>query len=435
MPQSPPQSPAKPVVADEMAAVLHESTTDEPIANPVLDPERMKAMAAKFRDLTGQVKPPKPGEKPPEPAHVIDKAAPAPVVQPPPPVAPQTKAETPKPPTPEKAEAPPAPTPLTAEFDPSHLGTTAREGFKRLQQSRDDYKKQLDERSHAFEETSTRLKTLEKELADTKSSLPPDIETLRKAVAERDELKKQTEDLIKQVETINLERSPRFQNWWKTETDKHINAAKRSLPAEKREELAKLMNEPPSTERSAAIEALYEGLPTRDQAKINREIDAMDDLREQREEALKQGSEQWKKLKEHEQQESLQAQESRKSALKRLSDAAVERARNLPSFQTKENDATHNASVRENEAFVRSVIAGQVDEETMLVLPGLAVESLALKERVASLESELAKRDEAIKALQVSSPAPHEGSATPASTPTPRPGQAFAERYKAAMRR
>lgn len=433
-------------LADEMAEVLHPENSEEPLSNPVLNPERMKGMAEKFRELTGQKKPDKNAPPPPQPPttsppdavpQAITKPAPAPTVQAPPPVAPKpapAKSEPPKPPTPEKVEPKPAAPEPPVEFDPSHLSTSAREGFKRLQQSRDDFKKQLDERSHAFEEATARLKALEKELADTKSALPPDIEVLRKAVTERDELKKQAEDLTKQVETINLERSPRFQNWWKTETDKHIKAAQRSLPSEKREELAKLMNESPSTERSAAIEALYEGLPSRDQAKINREIDAMDDLREQREEALRQGSEQWKKLKEHEQQESHKVEETKKATLKRLSDGAVERARNLSSFQASD-DATHNATVRENEAFVRAFVGGQLDEETMLVVPGMAVEALALQEQVKTLTAELAKRDEAIKSLQAASPAPHDGGTTQRAPETPRPGQAFLTRYKEATRR
>lgn len=453
MPPTAPKQPA--VLSDEMGDIMHSGhEAEEPLSNPVLDPERMKSMSEKFRSLTGIQKPPKPGEqlKAPDPTpppdsgvtpkpetQTLERNVPNPIVQPPPPIPKAGEAQKgdspPPPPTPEKPDSPVAKQEQPTDFDPKLLSTSAREGFKRLQQSRDDYKKLAEERERVSTESTSRIKALEDELNKVKTALPPDIEEMRKAVEQRDLYKQQVEDLTKQVETINLERSPRFQNWWKTETDKAIKVAQRSMPAEKRDELAKVMNEAPSSERDARIQELVEGLPNLAQKRIERALDSMDELREQREEALQKGSEQWKKLKEHEQMESQKLRQEQQSKIKRLQDAALQVARALPSFQTKEGDSTHNQSVREHEAFIKDVIAGHVDEETMLTLPGLAIESLSLREQVKNLTEELARRDESIKALQASSPAPHDGGSTQKTSDTPKPGQAFLSRYREATRR
>ncbi len=405
----------QPVIPDEPNAIH-----DPPIGQPVLDDSNIKAMAAKFKENWSQA--PADGK----------------VVTPNTGAVPDTGSSKTGPGDKQQIQGEPAKdTGKPGELDdvPALAPNTSptREHFRRLEQAAGSFKeraKKLQEEKLTFE---TRAKQLEDELNKTKASLPPNLEEIQKALADAKRLADENKKLTEVVETTNLERSPRFQNWWKTETAKHIKVAQAHVPPEHREEFAKLLLAPASPERNAALDAIVEPLPPTSRRLATGALEQIESLKIQREEALTQGSERWKELQAHEKAEAEKAQSQRQVRLQQVSDEAVKRARSLSAFQPT-GDAAKDSEIAHREAFVRAVVAGKLDEDTMLNVPAAAVEGLYLRETVVpSLKAEIAKQAELIKQLQGSNPNPgsgHGASSSKAENKSEKEGTSFAAKMR-----
>lgn len=376
-----------------------EITHDPPIGSPVLDDSNIKAMAAKFKtNWPAAPADGKPAQKQgaTEPNATGDNA--------------KVSGKT-DPGAPEAAEKDAGkPGELADEPDIAQTEPLNRERWKKLYQSKEDHKaraKRLEAEKLAVE---TRAKQLEEDLTKTKSALPPNLEEVQKALADSKRITEENKRLSETLETINLERSPRFQNWWKAETSKHIKVAQQHVPAEHREEFAKLLLAPASPERNAALDAIVEPLPPTSKRLATGALEAVESLKIQREDALTQGSERWKELQAHERAESEKAEKAKQTRMQAVSDEAVRRAKSGYTAFQPSGDATADSEIPKREAFIRAVVAGKLDEDTMLNIPAAAVEGLHLRETVVpALKAELAKANEIIKQLQGSSPRASDG--------------------------
>jgi hypothetical protein len=380
-------------------------TPPAPSSNPVFDDSNIKRMAARFREVA----PVEPKSKDPEPN--------------------PSKMRTENPPaTPPAEKKPEAPT--IPELDPAQLPRATREHWKRLEQSRDDYRKQAEEHKKAVEAAATALKERDEQLAKFKG-LPVDPEIAAKALTEKEALAKEKEELTKLVETLNLERSPRFQNWWKSETEKHLKIASKHVPADKREELTKLLMEPSSTERDAKLDEIIEPLSNTSKRLINGAIEQLESVKLQREEALSQGSEQFKKLQEVEREEQAKVAKAAKARQAELAAKVLSVAKNFDAFNPTD-DPAHNEAIKGREAFISAAVRGEIDEETALMLAPAAVQYLHFKETVVpGLKAEIAKRDELIKQLQGASPRAGDGHGGKTAPPVePGTGNSFAAKVR-----
>lgn len=384
--------------------------TAETLENPVLPEDSLKRMAEIFkREYQPTKATPDPAPEPkPEPAKSEPKQEPT--------------AAAPKP-----------------EGDDEHVDTSrwsqsARENFERLAQSRKELKRQTEEGRKALEQHMERIKNLEAEIGKYKA-LPVDPSEWQKTKEERDRLAKENQQAIEQLETLNLERSPRFQNWWNTETGKYVKRINQIVPADKRDEIAKLVMEPASLTRDAAIEEITNELSTTTKDRLRRAMDGLDEVKAQREEALQKGSERYKELQEHEKAEKQKAEQMTKQRREQLAAAAMAKAEMLDAFKERPDDKEDAAEIPARKAFVKAMISGEVDEDVMLAVPGMAVEGLYYKNKVVpSLRAEIAKRDELIKQLQGASPKPSEGAAATSKREDQEPGNEFARKIRELMR-
>lgn len=337
-------------------------------------------------------------------------------------------AETPPPAQEKPAEKPAAPAP-DPDDEPSLNRPITREDFKRLSQSRKEFKEQVAKLKAEHEAATAKAKTLEEELTKTKSALPPNIEDVQKALADSKRVTDENKTLIEQLETLNLERSPRFQNWWKTETAKHIKVAQSHVPLAQREELEKLLLAPSSPERDAALDEIIDPLSNTAKRLAHGAIENLESLKIQRDEALTKGSEGYKLLKARERAEAEEAEKGRTAKLQSLTDEALRRSKQFTAFQPT-GDAAKDGEIAGREAFVRAVVAGKVDEDTMLNVPAAAVEYLHQRETVIpALKAEIAKQAELIKQLQGSGPSPKDGHA-PGKTAPNKEGTSFEQKVK-----
>lgn len=385
--------------------------------------ESLKQMAAKFRQ---EYQPLPPGTEKPNPTPQMRQE------KPPEPKAPDAPVATTAPAV-EQQKAPDTvqePPPL----DERNLSSVARLHFQRLGQSAAEYKKQAAETAEAKKALEAKLKDMEAEIGKFKG-LPVAPDEIKKAIEDRERLTKEHEDLIGRIETISLERSPRFQNWWQTETKKHLDIVRRLAPEGKREELEKLVMEPVSNARNEAIDKILEEAPKTNQRMIERAWENLEAIKAQREEALTKGSERYREMQEFERQEKLREDQSKQQRVSQLTAKALTLAGALPSFQESPSDTAHNADVAMRKRFVEGALQGKLDEDLMVSLPAHAAHGLYLEEKVIpKMLADLAKANELIKQLQSSSPRPSEGGSAPRTTvSTAAPGTEFATKVREAM--
>jgi hypothetical protein len=325
--------------------------------------------------------------------------------------------EPPKPDAPAVAKVEPTPAPVgtqspTTEDDfkePAPNSPITRKDFAALAQSRKEFKAQAEKLRADQETLAARAKQLEEELTKTKASLPPNLEEIQKALADAKRHADENKLITEQLETIKLERSPRFQNWWQTETGKHIKVAQKHVPTEAREKIAKLVMEPASEERDAALSEIIDPLSSVAKRFVTGAMESIETLHIEREEALEKGSARWKQLQEHEKAESAKTQEETQQRLVSLQQKAVERAKAYDAFKPT-GDATADAEIAQREAFVRACIAGKVEEDVLLNMPAISLDYLHLTQKVVpKLKEEIAKQSELIKQLQSGVPKAAEG--------------------------
>lgn len=396
------------------------SATPKPIANPVINDDGIKAMAARFK----QEYTPKKADTSGEPS-LIQKASaikddPKPQTQPA--AAPAAKPEAPvakTEPAPDKADDPDIP-------PPDHAGMLTRTNWQKLHESRNSVRGQLEATKKQMEEAAAKAKTLEEELNKAKTNVPADIEELRKSHDAFVKLAEEHKKLEEQLETINLERSPRFQNWWKTETQKHLKLAERVVPPDKRDAMAKLLMETPSQERDAKLDEIVEALPNTSKRIVTNAMEQLETLKMQREEALTRGSENFNKLQEAERQERLLQEKRMAEVRDRLTNQALTKARAMSAFQPVQGDDAHNAEIQQREAFVRAAVEGKLDEDLAVMLPGAAVEYLHLAQHVIpAKDAEITKLRQTIKELQAAGPAPSSGGGGATKQAEPAKGNEF----------
>lgn len=386
------------------------SPLNQNLPNPVFDNANLKAMADKYRHLTTEPKAPPP--KPEAKAQPEKQPDPAPKSEP--------KAE-------EKTEIDDLREKLPGHENPR------RAEFLKLQNARDDFRRQAEENKKLAEERAAQLKKYEEELTTYKKALPDDPSEITKALGEKERLSKELEEMQKTIETINFERSPKFQNWWKSETEKHIKTAQRQVKAEHREEIAKLMMEPPSLDRDAKIDAIMETMPNVSKRILTGAIEQIESVKIQREEALMQGSENLKKLQEAERQETVKQKAEREARLTKLTKAALANAQKFDAFKPTD-DAEHNAEIKQREAFVTAAIQGKLDDETAIMLPSAAAEGLYLRSNVIPrLQGEIDKLNKLVRDLQASDPRPGDGNTSKETAAAPE-GETFSQKVQRLMR-
>ncbi len=370
----------------------------EPAAAPAATPAARVPLTAPSGPTSRERARALPGEEP--------AAAPAPVAEPAAPAA--------------EPEAPPA-------FDASSLiSPRQREHFKRLEQARNSFKERAEKAEKALAEREARLHPLEEEVTKLRTATPADLESVRAAAAKADALAAENAKLLAKVESIDFERSDRFQNWWKEATESNIKLAQRHVAPEHRDKLGKLLMEEPSMERSKALGEILEGADEASKLVIAGAMKDVEVAKIKRAEALAENSGSLQKLRAVEANERAQQERALAARRDQITQAALNRAAQFDAFKPIEGDADHNASIEVKRDFIRAAISGQLDEDIAVSLPGLAFEAVHLRDKVLpALRAELEKERALVKQLQSAGAPPRGSGGSPATgETTAKPGAA-----------
>ena len=407
----------------------------ETIPNPVISPDLTKRISDQFNNI----------QQGRSSATPVENPTPAPSI-PAPTVPDETAAKSMLHRTPKTPNTDPAPsqdaaaTDDPADYTPSEqkfpMSSRARDDFKRLEDARNTYRDRAEKAQKALEELTQKLTPLESELAKVKGALPTDIESVRSAAARAAELEETNKQLLARVETFDFERSPRFQNWWKQETESNIKLARSVISPEHQDAVAKIFLEPASAARSAELAKITENMDEASKMVFSGALASIEKAKVQRSEALAENANSMSKLRQQEAAEREQQAQAQSTRRQQITESALAKARELSAFKPIENDADHNAMIPVRENFIRAAISGQIEEDVAVALPGLAFEALHYRDKVVpQLQSELDKANTLIKQLQSSGVPSGQSPSRSVETSSVKPGAAgkFLEHMKKVM--
>ena len=238
-----------------------------------------------------------------------------------------------------KAESKPEPEPEPEPVeDTSKTESRSASDFKKLKEERDNNKRELEK---------VQAKLAEMEKADTQNLMK--------------QLEEERDELSARLKVSAIEKHPDFQRQYDSKITQVIENAKATVGEHNGERIERLLRMDESEMRTDGIEAIFAELSPARQAKLGAMLAQVDDVRSERAAMLEDADASYKKL-----MEGQDAQrEAHMDASNKLFDDVLDRARNLPMYQLREDDEEWNAGVKEMEDQARNVFAGGQSAETL----------------------------------------------------------------------
>jgi hypothetical protein len=332
----------------------------------------------------------------------------------------QTPAATPT------QQAPPAePAPGAPPADPDKWPRSAKEWDQFKQVRNENYKKR-----------DERIAALEKDLADRETRLAGFANAVDPQ--EHSSVREERDKLSEALRLAAVEKHPRFQAYYDGKLGHQVEMAKRIVGPEQGEIMAALLKQPDSDYRNARIEELMSGLSPMAANRLGAVINAVDELRSERETEVARAREDYEKANVRLQSEQQQAQAAAKASAEKLFADTLQAAQagGLPMLQLRDGDTAWNSAVNQRIAAAKNILFGQEKPEQLVRSALAAVSFPALLESHAALQAEHDKLVAQVAALRTATPTTSRATAPPAggdhSTRQPaklgsRPMQAAAE--------
>ncbi len=351
---------------------MSEEATVEPnpaaiSGNPALHPETNKnigSMADAFREAMS--------EKP--------AAEPAPAVE----------AETPA------AEPEPEPAPVETEVKESR----SSKDFRLIKAERDEAKSKVSE--------------LMSQLTALEDAAPSE---------EFEKLKKDYSEMSETLSLTNLERHPKFNEQYVKPIDAQIDRAKAYVPAESRDQLAKILSMPVSESRASALDDLVGELPASRQAYLQGIVNRIDEISYERDTALQDSKSSYQKLVEEESLISEKKTTERNTALEKSFKTMLKEAQdNIPIYQLREGDEEWNTGVRERVGLAQKILMEQNTFEDAATAALWAASGGALVEQNAALVEHNRRMQAELNKLTGAEPSAAGGSVTSGNSSSSKSG-------------
>lgn len=284
---------------------------------PVETPEQARALPTVSKDFLTNIRKAQATETTtpiPKVEPIADGKTPTPLEQPP-------KEQITSPAQQLESKNPPALEPLKG--DPT-------EGFKKSNEG--DRETNLANLRKAREESETRAKAAEARAKELEGKIPPDYE----------QLKKDRDLLIREIEMRDITASPRFKEKYDKPLEQQLGQISKTLKTAKLtdvkpEDFTVVVQMPESAERTAKLDELIEGLDRISGGKVLNAISEYDRVRDARAQEVDNPSEAWQAAqRDREQSEIVRLEDNKKSMASAL--AAAEK--NIPWFkEIPENEA------------------------------------------------------------------------------------------------
>lgn len=261
--------------------------------------------------------------------------------------------------------------------------------------------------TEARKQLKTRVKELEAELGKLKgrtvgSSIDP---------TEYETLKKSKQELEDQVQSIAIERSPKFQAWYRQEYETIREVAK-GISSAHAAQIEKVLDLPSGKQRMAEVDKLTEELSTGQVTALNVALMDVDKLNYRKNDIVTKQRDAWISQQREAESQQKQAEEGRKKEWeKSFQDVYASAAENLPIYQEREGDEDWNKQVKQNLALAKRVFNGEDMTPTDLAKTALwAAAAPTLLRTLAATQQENAKLLKELEGFRGAMPNPRAGS-------------------------
>lgn len=323
----------------------------------------------------------------------------------------EARGETPKPaqpaatPPPAKPAEKPAsaPTPEDADIPAEIKSEKAREGWKEV-------KRKSRETQEKLEEAQRQIADYQKKLAEKAAPQVP--EDIQRRLAD---LEKEREDLSERLRVADVERHPKFQQYFEGKTKALTDAAKGIVGAEHAGKLERILKVADDEARTQMLDDLMGELTPARAARLGAVVADLELLQQEKAAEIGKAKERWGQLQ--------QATEAEKAAQLRqreeLADRLVAAATEMEAFKAGEGaDAARVAEINTYKGFVKQALTGRLEGPDEQFMPLMAVEGLHLKTKVLpSLQAELADLKKRLAEFEGAKPRPPGSSSGEASGP------------------
>jgi hypothetical protein len=309
-----------------------------------------------------------------------------------------------------KTPSPAAPAPSKpAEVDdmpPEIKSDKAKEGWKEVKRNLAETRKQADD-------YKAKLADLEKQLAErTTPVVPPDLQARLAA------LEQEREELSDRLRVADVERHPKFQEYFNGKTTALTEAAKAILGAEHAPKLDRILKVTDEEQRTALLDELMGDLTPARSARLGAVLADLEMLQRERSAEIGKSKERWTQL----QQQSQAEREADVRGKEVLADRLVAAATEMEAFKTGDGaDAARMAEVQTYKTFVKQALTGRLEGQDAQFMPLMAVEGLHLRTKVLpGLQAQVADLTARLARYESAQPRPGGGAGSDAGGAAPK---------------
>lgn len=244
---------------------------------------------------------------------------------------------------------------------------------------------------------------LKKQL-ETKQPTDAKPDATQGLIKEIEGLRSEKEKLIEQIERINYEASPRFQQKYGAEFAA-IEASVKDAAGEHADKAMALLGMPPSKPRKEALNKILSELEPADIGQLSNAFARMDFVRSARDAELANHKEILRQEESALIAQRAQQEEITKAKRQFMVAEVLKAAEKFEAFQPIDGDTEHNVEVENYKREIAEYINGEVDEVYSAFLPVLAAEGQYLKaKKVPALEEKVKELEQTISKLTGSNP-------------------------------
>lgn len=277
------------------------------------------------------------------------------------------KEDAPKPEPEKKSDKPAEPVKQDDDIPSEIKSEKAKEGWREV-------KKNLAAARKAEEELKAKVADYEKKLAE--KSIPQIPEEVTKRLAQ---LEQESQDLSERLRVADVEKHPKFQQYFEGKTATLTDAAKQIVGAEHSGKIERILKMTDDDAKTQMLDELMGELSPARSARLGAVISDLEMLQRERAGEISKAKERWNQLQEQSNSEKQAALRSREV----LADRLVEAAAQLEAFKPGESqDTARAAEIGNYRAFIKQAITGKLEAQDEQMMPLMAVEGLHLKTKV-----------------------------------------------------
>jgi len=294
------------------------------------------------------------------------------------------------------AEKPPAATQGDDADMPTEIKSEkAREGWKEVKRSLAAARKEA-------EEAKAKAADYEKRLAERQVPQVPDDIQRRLS-----DLEKEREDLSERLRVADVERHPKFQQYFEGKTKALTEAAKGIVGADHAAKLERILKVADDDARTQMLDELMGDLTPARSARLGAVVADLEMLQREKAAEIGKAKERWGQLQQATEAEKVAHIRQREELAERL----VGEAMDMEAFKAPAGaDAARVAEINTYKAFVKQALTGRLEGPDEQFIPLMAVEGLHLKTKVLpGLLAELADAKKRLAEFDAAQPKPPGG--------------------------